>query len=211
MIISNQKNALGIKIQETTVKFLDITLNENLTFMEYVNKVTSNISTSVGIMRRLHCQLPANAMVKLYYSLVYSHLTYALLAWGRSGSTNAAKIECAHRRACKLLTDYNQKILSFHSIYDYFALLKVFNTNTHNFHKYFKDKLSSHQLSHIHNTRHRTNSNFNTALFNHSKTQKYHLFQLIHIWKSIPKLLKNCTFKFTFKKQIKSYLLASQS
>ena len=50
-----------------------------------------------------------------------------------------------HRRACKLLTDYNQKNLTFHSIYDYFALLKVFNTNTLNFHKYFEDKLSSHQ------------------------------------------------------------------
>ena len=36
-------------------------------------------------MRRLHCQLPADVMVKLYYSLVYSHLTYALLAWGRLG------------------------------------------------------------------------------------------------------------------------------
>ena len=69
-------------------------------------------------------------MVKLYYSLVYSYLTNALLAWGRSGRTNAAKIECAHRRACKLLTDYNQNILIFHSIYDYFALLKTFNTNT---------------------------------------------------------------------------------
>ena len=32
-------------------------------------------------MRRLHCRLPANVMIKLYYSLVYSHLTYALLAW----------------------------------------------------------------------------------------------------------------------------------
>ena len=74
-------------------------------------------------------------MVKLYYPLVHSHLTYALLAWGRSGSTNAAKIECAHRRAYKLLTDYNQKILTFHSIYDYFALLKaLYPTNTLNFH-----------------------------------------------------------------------------
>ena len=53
-------------------------------------------------------------MVKLYYSLVYSHLTYALLAWGRSGRTNAAQIVCAHRRARKLLTDYNHSILTFH-------------------------------------------------------------------------------------------------
>ena len=99
-------------------------------------------------------------MVKLAYSLVYSHLTNALLAWGRSGRMNAAKIENAHRRACKLLAYYNHRILTFHSIYDYFALLNAFNTNTLNFYQYFKDKLSSHQPSRMHNTRHRTNSNF---------------------------------------------------
>ena len=162
-------------------------------------------------MRRLHCQLPADVMVKLYYSLVYSYLTYALRAWGRSGHTNAAKIVCAHRRALKLLKDYNHRILTFYSIYDYFALLKTFNTNTLNYHQYFKDKLSSHQPSHMHNIRHRTNSNFNTPLFNHSKTQKYYLYQVIPIWNSLPNSLKNCTSKFTFQKQIKSYLLASQS
>ena len=153
-------------------------------------------------MRRLHCQLPLNVMVKLYYSLMY--LTYALLARGRSGSTNTAKIECVHRRACKLLTDYNQKILTVHSIYEYFALLKAFNTNTLNFHQYFKDKLSSHQPSHMHNTRHWTNSNFNTPLFNHSKTPKCYLYQVIPIWNSLPKLLKNWTLKFTLKKKLKA-------
>ena len=103
-------------------------------------------------MRTLFCQMPADGMHKLYYSLVYSHLTYAILAWARSGRTNAAKIECAHRRAIKLLTDNNQQILTFHSIYDYFALLKTFNTNTLNFHQYFKGKLFSHQPFHMHNT-----------------------------------------------------------
>ena len=152
-------------------------------------------------MRRLHCQLPANVMVKLYYALVYSHLTYVSLAWGRSGRTNAAKIECAHRRASKLFTDYNQKILTFHSIYDYFALLKAFNTNTLNFHQYFKDKLSSHQPFHMHNTRHRTNSNFNTPPFNYSKIQNFYLYQVIPIYyNSLQNSLKNCTSKFTFKK-----------
>ena len=98
MIISNQKNAFDIKIRETiltkvsTVKFLGITLDEYLTFNYHVNKVTSKISKSVGVMWRLRCQLPPNVMAKLYYSLVYSHLTYSLLAWGRSGTTNTAKI-----------------------------------------------------------------------------------------------------------------------
>ena len=66
MLISNQKNAFHLKIRESiltkvsTVKFLSITLDENLTFNDHVNKVTSKISKSVGVMRRLHCQLPAN-------------------------------------------------------------------------------------------------------------------------------------------------------
>ena len=111
------------------------------------------------------------------------------MAWGRSGRTDAARIECAHRRACELLTDYNQRILTFHSIYDYFALLMDFNTNALNFHQYFKDKLSSHQPYHMH-TRHRTNSNFNTPPFNHPKIQKCYLYQVIPIWNSLPSSLK---------------------
>ena len=182
MIISNQKYAIDIRIRDSiltkvsTVKFLGVT-DENLTFNDHVKKVTIKISKSVFVLRILHCQLLADVMVKLYYSLVYSHLTYALLAWGRSGRTNAAKIACAQRRTRKLLTDYNHSILTFHSIYDYFALLKAFITNTLNFHQYFKAKLSSHQPSHMYNTRHRTYNNFNSPLFNHSKTQKCYLYR----------------------------------
>ena len=98
---------------------------------------------------------------------------FSLLAWGRSGRTNAAKIECGHRRAVKLLTDYKHRILTFLSIYDYFDLLKAFDTNILNFRQYFKDKLSPLQPFYMHNTKHRTNSNFNSPLFNHSKTQKF--------------------------------------
>ena len=63
----------------------------------------------------------------------------------------------------------------------------------------------------MHNTRHRINSNFNIPLFNHSKTQKCYLCEVISIGNSLQNSLKNCTFKFTFKKQIKSHLLAYQS
>ena len=150
-------------------------------------------------MRRLHCQLPANVMVELYHSLVYSHLNYALLAWGRSGSTNSVKIECAHRRACKLLTNYNQKILTFHSIYDYFALLKAFNTNTLIFINISK---TNYLINHLICTTPDTEQI--VILILHyliiQKLKKYHLYQVIPIWNSLPNSLKNCTSKFAFKK-----------
>ena len=76
-------NSRNNPYESSTVKFICVILDENLTFKDHVNKNTSKISKSVGVIRRLHCQLPANEMVKLYYSLVYSHLTYALLAFQR--------------------------------------------------------------------------------------------------------------------------------
>ena len=49
MIISNQKNAIEIRIRDSiltkvsTVKFLGITLDENLTFNDHVKNVTTKI------------------------------------------------------------------------------------------------------------------------------------------------------------------------
>ena len=133
MIISNQKNSFGnttiqdsILMKVSTVKFLDVTLDENLTFNDHVNKVTTKILKYFGVMGRLYYQLPEDVMVKLYYSYVYSSLTYVLQSLGGLGRTNAAEIESAHRRASKLLSDYNQKNLTFHSIYDYFCSIKGF-------------------------------------------------------------------------------------
>ena len=131
MIISKQKNVIDIRIRDSilkkvlTVKFVGGMLDENLTLMT-IKQISLLKYMSVGVMRRLHWQLPADVMVNLYYSLVYSPLTYELLAWERSGRTNASKIECAHRRACKLIKDYNQRILTFLLVYDYFAVLKGF-------------------------------------------------------------------------------------
>ena len=53
----------------------------------------------------------------------------------------------------------------------------------------------------MYNTRHRRNINFNTPLFNHSKTEKCYLYQVIPIWNSLPSSLKNCTYMFTLKKK----------
>ena len=57
MIISNQKNAIEIRILDSiltkvsTIKFLGVTLDENLTFNDHVKNVTIKISKSVGVMR----------------------------------------------------------------------------------------------------------------------------------------------------------------
>ena len=114
-----------------------------------------------------------------------------------------------HWSACKLVTDYCHMVLTFHLIYDYFTLL---STKIPLIFINIKDKLPSHP-SHMHNTIHRIkfNNNYDTPLANHSKTQICYLYQVIPIWNSLQSSHTNYTSKFTFQKQIKSHLFASQS
>ena len=79
-------------------------------YWKYVYFVIDSISSC--IYRGSDCNL--------YYSLVYSHLTYALLTWERSMHNNAAKIQCAHRRACKL--NYSQVIIKRFSLFIQFLI-----------------------------------------------------------------------------------------
>ena len=94
----------------------------------------------------------ADLMVKLYYSLRNSHLTYVLHEEDRD-TQMPLRLSVLTGEQANYSQNYNHRILTCHFIYDYFALLKAFNTNTLNFHQYFNDKLSSHQPSHLHNTR----------------------------------------------------------
>ena len=134
----------------------------------------------------------------------------ALLAWGRSGRTIAAKIECAHRRARKLLTDYKQNILTVHSIYDYFALLCF----KHKYHLIFINISKTNYLliNHLICTTPDTEE-IVILILHYLIIQKLKnvICTKLFIWNSLPNLLKNCTSKLAFEKQIKSHLLASQS
>ena len=108
MIISDQKNPFDFKIRDSiltkvsTVKFLGVTLDENFSFTDYVNKVTTKISKSVGVLSKLHGQFLADVMVKLYTILLC--IPILLMCYWRVDDRDilyAGTIECAHRRARK--------------------------------------------------------------------------------------------------------------
>ena len=98
MIISNQKSAIDMIIRDSmltkvsTVKCLGITLDETLTFNDHAKNVTTKISKSVGVMRRLHCQLPTDVMAKLhiqFFGVLSSNLCFT--GMGKIGTYKCCK------------------------------------------------------------------------------------------------------------------------
>ena len=66
----------------SSMKFLGVTLDHNVNFKFHSLNVISKLSRSFGILRKLSYYAPPSVMLCMYYSLFYSHMTYALTVWG---------------------------------------------------------------------------------------------------------------------------------
>ena len=58
----------------------------------------------IGIMYRLRPFLPLNVLKNVYYSLVYSHIVYAIEVWGSAVKTEMDKILILQKKAMRLMT-----------------------------------------------------------------------------------------------------------
>ena len=82
-------------------------------------------------MYKLRPFLPLKAMRNVDYSLIYSHIIYAIEAWGSSCKTELNKILTLQKRAMRLMT-YNDKypatygpLISSDPIFTKLEILKV--------------------------------------------------------------------------------------
>ena len=154
-----------------------------------------------SLLVQLHCQLPScrrNSYalyicyinISLFYSFLYSHLTYALLVWGRSGRYyNAAQIGCAYLRALKLLTDYDQKFLNLWL----FCCIKGFRHKYPQFSSIFQWQIiiiySSTIICTTPETEQIVISILNLLIS--QKLKKCYFYQVIPIWNNLPSSLNN--------------------
>ena len=70
-------------------------------------------------MRRISQLVPVNVLRNLYYTLIYSGLTYAITTWGSAFNSTTRRIESLMSRAITLKTDQsstNQLEISSNSI-----------------------------------------------------------------------------------------------
>ena len=89
------------------------------------------MSRSIGIMHKLRPYLPLQIMKNLYYSLVYSHIVYAIEVWGSAFKTDITKILVLQKRALRLMT-FNDNFLAIpgplvasNPIFSHLKILKV--------------------------------------------------------------------------------------
>ena len=78
--------------QKEYIKYLGVLMDSTLSWKFHISNISEKISISIGIMYKLRPFLPLQVMKDVYYSLIYSHIIYAIEVWGSTFKTELNKI-----------------------------------------------------------------------------------------------------------------------
>ena len=105
-----KKKRITIKInnkaikEKEYIKYLGVLIDSTLSWKQHVSNISKKVSHSIGIMYKLRPFLPLNVLKNVYYSLVYSHIVYAIEVWGSTFKTEMDKILILQKKAMRLMT-----------------------------------------------------------------------------------------------------------
>ena len=73
--------------QVPAVKFLGVTIDENLTWLPHLENLKKKLTCSQGVLYRIKDSVPKSLHKTLYHSLFESHLIYGISVWGAQSHT----------------------------------------------------------------------------------------------------------------------------
>ena len=110
--------------RENSVKYLGITLDENLNWNEHVQQVCKSLKSCFGTFYNVRNYLNLDQVRTIYYSLVYSKIKYALAVYGNTSNENIQLIQCLQNKLIKVLMKKNYRYPTY-KLHNELNILKV--------------------------------------------------------------------------------------
>ena len=67
--------------RSSSIKFLGVLADENLTWIDHITLVKNKLSKNLGLLHKAKNYLNKKSMVSLYYSFIHSYLNYGNITW----------------------------------------------------------------------------------------------------------------------------------
>ena len=189
--------------QINSTKYLGTTIDSNLTWKEQLASDEKKLTQGCHALFKLQPISDIKILRKVYFSLIYPHLQYAILTWGRVPATYLTHLKELHNRSigciCKIsraaqvpmLHLYHSCIIfQINQIYEY-ELGKFMYKIVHNCFPGFTSNCYSHiNETHDYPTRISTNNNLTTTSSKKSLTRRSIQYTGPRLWNNIPKDLR---------------------
>ena len=206
------------------IKYFGVLLDETISFNHRISYICTRIARNYGIMSKLTHYRTLLQMKQIYYGLIYSYISYAILAWGSAYKTHIDKIQTKRNHSARLIffaTTYGKHtesalpllnlldVLAVHNVYR-FHLLKF----TYLWHKGLLPTLFSNYFQyasnvHNYNTRYASKQNLYVKKVRTNARKQTIGYAACIVWDKIPLNVKELNV-YQFSKQLKPYLLSGQ-
>ena len=92
------------EIQRTgLIKFLQILLDENLSWKEHIKYNKNKISKNLGLLYKSKHYLNKRSLLTLYYCFIYICINYGTITWGNTNRKNLKKINSLEKHAIRII------------------------------------------------------------------------------------------------------------
>jgi len=153
--------------KKDTVKYLGILLDSQLSWQPQVSQVKRNISYGLGSLYKLRHFVPKKSLPNLYYSFIYSHISYGIKAWGAANDSILSSISVVMNKALRAIqfkgkrepvaSLYTNQFLNLSSLIQFSWMKIIFKYFLGHFPEHFRSFFKI--LDHTHQTRFRDNVN----------------------------------------------------
>ena len=201
----------GSIVSTQSIKFLGVTIDENLRFQEHIINLKSSLSRKVGLLYRLNKFLPFEILKLIYQSLILPRLYYGIILWYSAPQYLVQKLSVIQKKCIRAICNLqyntstgshfkNLKLLKLEDIYRVNLLNHFHDTLSLNINTNLKSILYPHEIIHNYSTRNRTD--LIQPLVNRTKTQQGFYCRGIREWNSLPAYLKQTRSKTRFHRSI---------
>ena len=111
--------------RQSSIKFLVILLDENLSWKEHLKLTEYEIAKNIGLIYKAKLYLNKDSLLALYSSYIHSYINYANIVWGSTHRTYSRKINSQQKHP---LRSINNKNIFYHSK-ELFESCKILNVN----------------------------------------------------------------------------------
>ena len=193
-------------------KFLGLIITPNLTWKNHILHVIKKINPGIAMLYKLRSTLPTPALLQIYFSLIHSHLSYAILIWGGSPQNLMTRLLKLQKKAIRIIAHKSPRT-SCRPLFKHYKILTVISLYILESSCFAKKALSNKNNSsvqsiynvHSYNTRQVNNIYLHNT--NHNQRKFDINFRSAVIYNKLPSYLKQISNIRKFRQETKKFLL----
>lgn len=199
----------------TCVSFLGIKLDPHLKFTNHIAHIKQKTAFGIRALLKSRAFFSKEALLSLYFAFIHSHIIYGIASWGNTYHCHLSSIQHIQNQAIRIITRSHffsnassqlrtNRILQVTDLFNYHLAILFFKLLTKQVSYNF---VSSDLLLNPNNTRFAAEGNFLLPLCHTNYGKMASSFCAIKLWNSLPYAIKLSSTLYSFKHQLKNYLL----